>query len=224
MNLFEVVAESRADVGKGASRRLRRQGKVPAILYGSGKEPVQMTINHHHLAHHLEKEAFYSHILTLKIGDQVESAVLKALQRHPSRPIIMHVDFQRVSETSKLHMHVPLHFLNQEQCVGVRTSGGVISHQMSEVEVYCLPKDLPEYIEVDMAEIKLGQVIHLSDLKLPAGVEVAALKHGAEHDLPVVNVHLPRGATVEEAAAETEPSAVPAAKQPAKPAPAKGGK
>ena len=195
MNVFEITAESRADQGKGASRRLRHAGKVPAILYGGDKAPETLTLEHSQVLRHLEHEAFYSHLLTLNIGERKEKVVLKDLQRHPGKPIIMHMDFQRVDPSRKLHMHIPLHFTNEDKCVGVKIGGGSISHQMVEVEVTCMPKDLPEYIEVDMAEIEAGQVLHLTNLKLPEGVELSALAHGdvEEHDSPVVIVHKGRG-------------------------------
>lgn len=203
MNQFEVTAEVRQDLGKGASRRLRRAGKVPAIVYGAGKEATSLTLRHSEMIHHLEHEAFYSHILSLKIGDQVEQVVLKDLQRHPAKPIIMHADFMRVSETEKITMHVPLHFLNETTCVGVKQGGGVVSHQMVEIEIRCLPKDLPEFIAVDLTNLQLGQMIHLSELQLPAGVEIPALGHGAEHDLPVVTIHKGHGgATSDDGAGE----------------------
>lgn len=193
MEQFVINSEPRSELGKGAVRRLRRQGKVPVILYGSGKEPMPLTVSHNELQKHLAQEAFYSHVLTINLGNKTEKAVLKDLQRHPSNPVILHADFQRVSETEEIHVHVPLHFVNEDKCIGVKQGGGVISRQLVEVEVVCLPKDLPEYIEVDMAEVQLNQIIHLSDLKCPAGVEPLALKAGEEHNLPVVSVHLPRG-------------------------------
>lgn len=199
MEQFEVNAQARQDQGKGASRRLRRAGQVPAIVYGAGKEATPVTVRHSEMLRHLEHEAFYSHILTLNLDGKTEQVVLKDLQRHPARPIIMHADFMRVSETEKLTMHVPLHFLNETACVGVKQGGGVVSHQMVEIEIRCLPKDLPEYIAVDLINLQLGQMIHLSELQLPAGVEIPALAHGAEHDLPVVTIHKGHGgATVED--------------------------
>lgn len=188
---FELTAQLRTDLGKGASRRLRHAAQVPAIMYGAGKEPIALTFSHNELQRNLENEAFYSHILTIHIDGQAdEKAVLKDLQRHPSRPIIMHMDLLRVSETAEITIHVPLHFTNQDACVGVKTGGGVISHLMVEVEVRCLPKDLPEFIEVDMAAAQVGDIVHLSELKLPEGVHIPSLIHG---DQPVVSVHLPRG-------------------------------
>ncbi|EIJ43354.1 ribosomal protein L25, Ctc-form [Beggiatoa alba B18LD] len=201
---FEVIAQSRADIGKGASRRLRRDNKVPAVLYGATQEPISLTLSQKEISKHLEHESFYSHVLTIQIdGNKTEKAVLKAVQRHPYRPIVMHVDFQRINESEKIHMHVPLHFINEESCAAVKTQGGVISHHLSEVEIYCLPKDLPEYIAIDLEKVELGQTIHLSDLVCPAGVEIAGLAHGdEEHNAAVVSIHKPRGAADEEVTAE----------------------
>ncbi|WP_026180182.1 50S ribosomal protein L25/general stress protein Ctc [Hahella ganghwensis] len=200
---FTLVAEKRDVEGKGASRRLRRlDGKVPAIIYGGKAEPTAISVMHKDLVHALENEAFYSHILTLKVEGGDESVILKDLQRHPYKPLIMHADFQRVSKDQKLHVQVPLHFLNEDTCVGVRQGGGVISHQLSEVEVVCLPANLPEFLEVDMAEVGNDQIVHLSDLKLPKGVELAELSKGADHDLPVVSVHKPKGSKADEESGE----------------------
>jgi large subunit ribosomal protein L25 len=188
---FELTSQLRTDLGKGASRRLRHAGHVPAIMYGAGKDPVALTFSHNELQRNLANEAFYSHILTIHIDGQTdEKAVLKDLQRHPSRPIIMHMDLLRVSETEEITIHVPLHFVNQDICVGVKTGGGIISHLMVEVEIRCLPKDLPEFISIDLATAQLGDIIHLSDLKLPEGVHIPSLTHG---DQPVASVHSPRG-------------------------------
>jgi len=194
---FEVQAETRDDMGKGASRRLRRAGQVPAIIYGAHKESTMITLDHNELIKHLEHEAFYSHVLDLKLGKKKEKVVLKDLQRHPSKPFILHVDFQRVSAKEKLRMHVPLHFMNEETAPGVK-QGGRVSHTLTDIEVNCLPKDLPEYIEVDMAEIEIGQVIHLSELALPKGVEIPALAQGAGQDAVVVSIHSGKIAEEEE--------------------------
>ncbi len=208
MENFELDATLRTDMGKGASRRLRRTGVMPGILYGGGKEPVSLNLSHNEMMKHLKHESFYSHVLTLKVNGQAEKAVLKDLQRHPYHPTLLHADFQRVSETEKLHMHIPLHFLNESICVGVKQGGGTISKQMMEIEILCLAKDLPEFIEVDLTNVQLGHTIHLSDLKLPEGVELVALSHGdSEHDLPVVSVHIARGGQDDEAAATTEDNA-----------------
>ena len=210
---FELNAQARKDVGKGASRRLRREDKVPAVLYGAGKDVVSLTMAHNEIMHALENEAFYSHILDLKVDGKGEQVILRDLQRHPSKPRIMHVDFQRVSATEKIHMHVPLHFLNEETAPGVKVGGGIVSHLMIDVEVSCLPKDLPEFIEVDLAALELNGSIHMSELKLPAGVQILELTHGEAHDHAVVSIHLPRAAkeATEEEAAPTEAAATPAA-------------
>ncbi|NIP73687.1 MAG: 50S ribosomal protein L25/general stress protein Ctc [Gammaproteobacteria bacterium] len=199
---FEVRAELRSDAGKGASRRLRREKKVPAVLYGGDQEPVSLTLTHAELDQHLQHEAFYSHILTVKYDGKAQKAVLRDVQRHPSKPWVMHVDLQRVSEGEAIRMNVPLHFINEETARGVKQQGGVISHLMTEVEVSCLAKDLPEFIEVDVAGLKVGESVHLSELVLPPGVQLTELAYGAEHDLAVVNISMPRGAV--EAAAEAE--------------------
>ncbi len=193
---FVLNAELRADMGKGASRRLRHAGKVPAIIYGSGKEPTPITLEHNELAHQIENEAFFSHILSVKLEGKDESAIVKDLQRHPSRPIIMHMDLQRISATETIRVNVPIHFINEEQSPGVR-EGGLISHSISEVEVQCLPANLPEYIEADLGELDLNSIYHLTDLKLPEGVEIVELTHGESHDQAVASVHIPRAAKEE---------------------------
>jgi len=194
MNIdFDVTAETRKDVGTGASRRLRHAGKVPGVIYGAGKDAVSLTMNHDDILHHLEHEAFYSHILKVSIDGKAEKAVLKDVQRHPSKPKIMHVDFLRVSDKDKIHMHVPLHFINEETAPGVKIGGGLISHLMSSVDIVCLAKDLPEYLEVDLGNLNTGESLHLSDIKLPEGVEIPALAQGADHDLPVASIHAKKG-------------------------------
>lgn len=198
---FVLNAESRADMGKGASRRLRHAGKVPGILYGTGKEPSPISIEHNELAHQLENEAFFSHILTIKLDGKEESAIIKDLQRHPSRPVLLHVDFQRVSATEKIRVNVPLHFLNETTAPGVR-EGGLVTHSITEVEVACLPKDLPEYLEVDLGDLALDAIFHLSEIKVPNGVEIVELSHGQGHDQAVASIHLPRAAKEETAEAD----------------------
>lgn len=189
---FELNAEVRTDTGKGASRRLRRVNGVPAIVYGAGTEPQMITLPHNELAHHLENEAFYSHILSMTVEGKSEKVVLRDLQRHPARAIILHADFMRIDEKVALKMHVPLHFINEDTSAGVK-EGGQVAHLSTDVEVSCLAKDLPEYIEVDVNELGMGESIHLSQIILPAGVEIVALSHGSEHDLAIVNIHKPRG-------------------------------
>lgn len=182
---FEINAQSRTDAGKGASRRLRHQGAVPGIIYGADKEPSMITMVHNELAHALENEAFYSHILDLKLDGKSEQVVIKDLQRHPAKPFIMHVDFQRVNMNEKLRMHAPLHFINEDSSPGAKM-GGNFSHSLTDVEITCLPKDLPEFIEVDMADMEIGDSVHLSGLQLPDGVE---LTHAGGEDSLVVIVH-----------------------------------
>lgn len=180
--VFEGV--SRSAVGRGDARRIRRAGKIPAILYGGEGQPVGLTLDHNKVLKNLENEAIYSHILTVKIDGREERAILKAMQRHPSKPIIMHMDFQRVSGAERIRVHVPLHFVNQDISIGAK-KGGVVTHNLVDVEVVCLPDRLPEFLEVDLASVDLGQSVHLSDLKLPEGVEIPALSHGPEHDIAV---------------------------------------
>ena len=208
---FQLDAESRTDMGKGASRRLRRAGKVPGILYGGKKAPAPVTFPHKDVAKSLEHEAFYSHILTVKIGGKSEKAVLKDLQRHPFKPIIMHLDLQRVTATDKIRVHVPLHFIGEDVAPGVKLRSGIVTHLMKHVDVTCLAKDLPEFIEVDVSPLDVGDSVHLSDLKLPSGVEIPGLVAGEEHDLPVVSIVLPRAAMETEEVAAAEPEGTAAA-------------
>lgn len=191
---FELKAEPRGDLGKGASRRLRRAGKVPAILYGGGQDPQPLVLNHLDILNQLKNEAVYSHVLTLNLGDRTESAVLRDLQRHPFKPTILHIDFLRVSADRKLRVHVPLRFVNAETAPGVKQQGGVVSHALIDIEIACLPKDLPEFIEVDLNGLGLGEAIHLSGIKLPDGVELAThIAPNSEHDVIVVNIHHAHG-------------------------------
>ena len=177
---FTLNAEVRdeSQLGKGASRRLRRLGKVPAVIYGGGEDPVSVTFDHDSLMHSLEQEAFYSHILNVDVAGKSERAILRDLQRHPYKPTVLHMDLLRVREDTAINVHVPLHFLNEESCHGVKMEGGAISHNIVEIEISCLPKDLPEFIEVDTADIKLNEALHLSDIKVPDGVTIVELSHG----------------------------------------------
>lgn len=181
---FVFEAELRAGQGKSDARRLRRAKRIPAVIYGGHAAPLHVTLEHHKVLKNLENDAVYSHILTVRVDGKEETAILKAMQRHPARPMVMHMDFQRVSASDKVHVHVPLHFINAATAVGVK-KGGVVTHSMVDVEVVCLPHLLPEHIEVDMANVDLGQIVHLSDLKVPPGVQIFALTHGAGHDHPV---------------------------------------
>lgn len=198
MNQFELIAEPREDVGRGASRRLRRAGRLPGIIYGADKEATAVSLDHDKVVHQLEVEAFYSHILTVKIGKEKQKVVLKDLQRHPYKTRLLHIDLQRISESEELTMRVPIHFLNEDKCVGVKQNGGVISHIMTEIEVTCLPKDLPEYIEIDLHNLDVGDAIHLSEISFPEGVTSYALAHGGDASAPVVSVHMPRAVEEEE--------------------------
>ena len=185
---FEINATARTDGGKGASRRLRRTGLVPGIVYGGGEEPLAISAEHHVLAHDLQNEAFYSHILNLKLGGKTQQVILKDLQRHPAKPFLLHFDLLRVSAKEAIRVNVPLHFKGEEVAPGVKTGGGHLMTQMNEVEVSCLPADLPEFIEVDVSAMELGDHLHLSHLELPAGVEIPQLAQGEDHDLPVAAV------------------------------------
>jgi large subunit ribosomal protein L25 len=182
---FDVVAQPRSDTGKGASRRLRRQGLVPAVLYGGHQEPQMLALAHNLVVQHLEHEAFYSHVLNLKVGDSATQVVLKDLQRHPAKPFILHMDFMRVTQDEKIRMVVPLHFTNEEKSKGVK-AGGNVSHHVTEIEVSCLPKDLPEFIPVDLQDMEIGDILHLSEIPLPEGVSLA---HAPDPDEPVIVMH-----------------------------------
>jgi large subunit ribosomal protein L25 len=211
-NLFEVQAEARTDEGKGASRRLRHAGKVPAVVYGADKAPVSISLNHNMFIRHLEEEAFYAHILTLIVDGEKDQVVLKDLQRHPANDNkILHADFLRVDASHEMTMTVPVHFIGEDVAPGVK-AGGLVSHLMTEVEVACLPQDLPEYIEADISKLEMDESIHLSELALPKGVSLTALTHHQEEELEegersaydqaVANIHMPRVQAVEEDAPE----------------------
>jgi large subunit ribosomal protein L25 len=196
--IFTLDAEIRTDLGKGASRRLRHAGKVPAVLYGADKEAVSLTLNHNKLFQAQGFEAFYSHVLTLNIGKEKVEVLVKDMQRHAFKPIVMHVDFLRVDAKKALHTHIPLHFINEEKADSIKLNGGHAEHHMNDVEVSCLPGDLPEYIEVDLLNVELGQTLHLTDLVLPKGVSLLELNKGETHDLAVVTVKLAKGPKVED--------------------------
>ncbi len=205
---FRLHAKARDAMGKGANRRLRRANRVPAVLYGAGGDAQALFFDHDEIMRQLAHEAFYSHVLTVEIDGREEKAVLKDLQRHPSRPVIQHLDLQRVSATEKIRMRVPLHFIGADIAPGVKLGGGVVSHLIIEAEVICLPGDLPEYLEIDISALDIGDSVHLSGITLPERVELAELAHGPEHDLAVVNIHKPRTVEVEVApAGDTAPAA-----------------
>jgi large subunit ribosomal protein L25 len=195
-DIFTITATARGDTGKGASRRLRHADRVPAIVYGAGKKPENISVEHNVLNLALQSEAFYTRILTLNVDGKQEKVILRDLQRHPFKPRILHMDLQRISATEKLTMRIPLHFKGGDVAPGVKLAGGLISHLMSEVEVRCLPADLPEFIEVDLSSLELNQAVHLSSLVLPKGVEIVELLHG--EDKPVATVYIPRAVVEEE--------------------------
>jgi large subunit ribosomal protein L25 len=207
MNEFEVVARPRGALGTSASRRLRRSGHIPAILYGGGKDPIPLSLEENRIRKQIENEAFAAHILTVKVEDEESQAVLKSVHRDPATDRVIHMDFQRISARSEIHMHVPLHFVNEEDCPGKR-AGGIVTHLLVEVEVGCLPKDLPEYIEVDMASLDVGDSVHLSELALPEGVHLMALAHNPDNDQPVVSVQHPQKLEAELTAEEDELEAI----------------
>ncbi|WP_298634893.1 50S ribosomal protein L25/general stress protein Ctc [uncultured Umboniibacter sp.] len=205
MTDYTLKAEVRDNMGKGASRRLRRlEGQVPAIVYGGDKEPLTISLPHKDLSRALDDEAFYSHIITIKIGRKSEKVILKDLQRHPAKPIIVHADFLRVSAKEKINVKVPLHFLNAESSKGVKLEGGSVITQLNELEVSTLPKDLPEFIEVDLLEVGAGDTLHISDVVLPKGVESVALNHGADHDLAILTIKKPKGVVADDSADAAE--------------------
>jgi large subunit ribosomal protein L25 len=219
---FELVAEFREMQGKGASRRLRHEGKVPAILYGGHTEARALTLSHQKLSILLDNERFYSTILSLKVGDETQAAILKDVQRHPFKNAVTHIDFQRVEENEKIRINIPLHFKGEAVSPGVKSQGGLVSHMRTEVEVTCLPKDLPEFIEVDLSGLSLNESIHLSELKIPDGVQLVDL---AKEDAAVVAIHSPRAEEPEPtaAAAAAAPTAAEGAAAGAAAAPAAGG-
>ncbi|HEY6094096.1 MAG TPA: 50S ribosomal protein L25/general stress protein Ctc [Gallionellaceae bacterium] len=201
---IEISATNRKAQGTGASRRLRKAGRVPGIVYGNS-EPQMIDLDHNNLYHALRKEAFHASILTLDCEGKKEMVLLRDFQMHPFRQQVMHIDFERVLADKKIHMKVPLHFVNAENAPGVKTGGGVVSHVLSELEIACLPGDLPEFIEVDLSTLALGHSVHVSDIKLPKGLEVAGHHHAAD---AVVTIQVPRGA-VEAAATEAAAAAAP---------------
>ncbi|MEN8133017.1 MAG: 50S ribosomal protein L25/general stress protein Ctc [Pseudomonadota bacterium] len=210
-NEFVISAEPREDKGKGASRRLRRAGKVPAILYGGDKEPLSITLKHNELLWNLEHEAFYSQVFKLKMGRQTQKIILRDLQRHPSKSSILHVDLQRVLAHEMLKVNVPLHFINEDDSVGVKQQGGMVSHLLTDVEVECLPDDIPEFIDIDVAELEIGDSVRLSDLKLPENITLVELALGEDHDSVVLTISPPQAeepeVEEEEVSAEGEETA-----------------
>ena len=209
---FELDAEFRDAQGKGASRRLRHANKVPAILYGGHREPRALALDHTKLMLMLDNERFYSTIISLRVGSVSQAAILKDVQRHPAKNAVLHVDLQRVLENEKIRIAVPLHFKGEAAAPGVK-KGGVVSHLRNEIEVSCLPKDLPEFIDVDLSGLDMNQMLHLADLKVPEGVEILELSHG--RNAPVVSIHHARAEEVEAPAAEAAAATAGAAPAPA---------
>ncbi|MFT5110856.1 MAG: large subunit ribosomal protein L25 [Parasphingorhabdus sp.] len=206
MSEYQVNAELRETTGTSDSRRLRHANRVPAVVYGSGKDNTLVTLEHDVLMHQLAEEGFHAAIIDLKSGSKSEQVILREVQMHPYKPRVMHVDFQRVRATDKMHMNVPLHFVGDDVCPGVKNDGGIISHLLNEVDVSCLPKDLPEYLEVDVSALNLNESLHLSDLAVPEGVEITSLSHeGGDHT--VVAVLAPKVQSDDTAAGEGDDAA-----------------
>lgn len=225
---FEIPAEPRTGSGRAETRRLRRTGRVPAIVYGGGEAPSAITLDHDKVIHQMAHESFYTSILTITVGKTQQPVVVKEVQRHPARNQIMHLDFQRIVADEEITLDVPIHFLNESSAIGVKEQGGVVEHLMSDVEVTCLPKDLPEFLEIDVAGVELNDLLHLSDIKVPPGVTLVALEHGS--DQPIFTISPPRreeeipteAPTAPEAPEATE-AAEPEAAASAKSAEKKGG-
>ena len=216
---FELVAEFRDAQGKGASRRLRHANKVPAILYGGHRDPRPLSLDHTKLLLLLDNERFYSTIINLKVGELNQAAILKDVQRHPAKNAIVHIDLQRVLDNEKIRITIPLHFKGEAGSPGVK-KGGVVSHLRNEIEVSCLPKDLPEFIEIDLSGLDINQMVHLADLPVPEGVEILELTHG--RNSPVVSVHHARAQEEAEAAPAADAAAATAAAPAAAAKPAAG--
>ena len=177
---FDLIADYREDQGKGASRRLRHEGRVPAIIYGAGRPPRPITFDHNKVMHQLENESFYSSILNVKVGEKSQAAIVKDIQRHPAKRQIMHIDLQRIVEDQAIKMNVPIHYIGEEDAPGVRDGGGTVTKRVNDVEVTCLPKDLPEYLELDISHLELDEMMYITDIKLPEGVEIVGLAQAAD--------------------------------------------
>ncbi len=217
---FDLIAEIREDAGKGASRRLRREGKVPAIIYGAGRPPRSLTFDHNRVIQQLENEKFFSSVLNIKVGDKSQAAILKDVQRHPAKRVIMHMDFQRILEDQEIRMNVPLHFIGEDVAPGVKLGGGKVSHLVREVEVVCLPKHLPEYLEIDISELELDEYLYLKDIKLPEGVALPELAQEEEEGQaqPVVSIHIIKEEVIEEEVEEVAEGEVPVGEEGEEPA------
>ena len=208
---FDLIADYREDQGKGASRRLRREGKIPAIIYGAGRPARSLTLDHNQVAHQLENESFYSSILSIKIAEKSQPVILKNIQRHPSKRQIMHLDLQRIVEDEKIKMNVPIQYTGQDIAIGVKEDGGTVTKITNDVEVTCLPKDLPEYLEVDISELGLNEMLYMSDIKIPDGVEIVGLVHDDEEQQqqqPIVSIQIIKEEIIEEEVPEEEVEAI----------------
>lgn len=209
---FKIQAEMREDVGKGASRRLRRAGRVPAIIYGAGREPAMVTLDHNYMIHAIEEESFQSSVLEINVADKVQKVILRDLQRHPFKPVINHADFQRIRDDEEIRVSVAIHFINEETSPAAKAAGVVVSYQLTELEISALPKDLPEYLTVDLEKLNPGDSIMLSQIDLPEGVTIPAIQNDPENDMAVVSTIFIResqgtGAAAAEADAQAAESA-----------------
>ena len=189
---YELSTQSRDSFGTGASRRQRRENLVPAVVYGAGKDNESVMLDHDQVMHSLEKEAFHSAIIDLKTDKGSQQVILREVQMHPHRQLVMHVDFQRVRATEKLHMKVPLHFEGSDVAPGVKTDGGILSHPITELDITCLPRDLPEFIAVDVSELNLNESLHLSNIKMPEGVELTATAFPEGEDPTIATISPPK--------------------------------
>lgn len=203
---FVLQADIRDDQGKGASRRLRRAGRVPAVVYGGGRPARAVALDQNAVKKALDQEAFYSSVIQIRVGERQQPVILKDVQRHPAKGFALHLDFQRIVADEKIRMSVPVHLKGEKEAPGVRTGGGLVSHLMNEVEVSCLPGNLPEFLELDISALEVDDSLHLSDIPLPEGVEIIQLQYGEDHDQPVVAIVRPRKEKAEDGAGETEAS------------------
>ena len=195
---FDLIADYREDMGKGASRRLRHQGKVPAIIYGAGRPPQALTFDQNKVQHQLDSESFYSSVLNIRVGDKSQAAILKDVQRHPAKREVLHLDLQRIVADEVIRMNVPIHLLGADVALGVRDDGGTVSQMRNDVEVVCLPKDLPEYLELDISALELDGLMYMADIPLPEGVEIPELAQEVDQIQPIVSIHIIKEVVIEE--------------------------